>query len=230
MPVEMRNTAHILIIALAAVFGCHAAPAGENTGDYDYVVNNLFWNDLYADGGWSFYCGYRFEAGGRTGSGRIIDVEHIYPVSRMLRFVHCRSRLQCFESGNKAFRKMEADMHNLYPAWQAIILYRYEMSYGMVRGENRRFGDCDVEWKSGVLEPRPIARGNIARAYFYMHDRYGLPIRPDMLALLKQWNRSDPPSSQEKYRNNRIEALQGVRNPYIDNPGRTDGITPGTGK
>ena len=138
--------------------------------------------------------------------------------------MHCSSRLQCYENGNKKFRKMEADMHNLYPAWQLLITYRYEKTYGKVKSGKPRFNDCDIEWKAGVLEPRPIARGNIARA-FYMHDRYGLPLDRGILKILKQWNRTDPPSRQEKHRNDRIQALQGARNPYIDNPALADRIT-----
>ncbi|MFT5350905.1 MAG: deoxyribonuclease-1, partial [Gammaproteobacteria bacterium] len=34
----------------------------------------------------------------------------------------------------------------------------------------------------------------------------------------KVWNKIDPPSKQEKIRNDRIERLQGNRNPYIDKP------------
>lgn len=214
----------LLIVALlVAALDCPAA--GKHPDDYDYVVKHLFWGDLYSDGGWSFYCGYRFGSNGRTSDGKIMEVEHIYPVGAMLRYLNCDSRLQCYESGNRAFRKMEADMHNLYPAWEDLIVYRYEKNYGEVPGENWRFKDCDFEWNSTVVEPRDIARGNVARAYFYMHHRYGLPISAAMLPLLKRWNHEDPPSSQEKYRNNRIEALQGVRNPYIDNPALGDKVT-----
>ena len=59
---------------------------------------------------------------------------------------------------------------------------------------------------------------NIARSIFYMHSQYGAPVDKDMLLELKRWNRQDPPSNQEMIRNNRIEELQGNRNPYIDNP------------
>ncbi len=37
-----------------------------------------------------------------------------------------------------------------------------------------------------------------------------------------QWNTDDPPSCHEMRRNNRIEELQGVRNPYIDHPKRVE--------
>lgn len=38
------------------------------------------------------------------------------------------------------------------------------------------------------------------------------------LASLKAWHAQDPPSDEEKYRNNIIFDIQGNRNPFIDNP------------
>jgi deoxyribonuclease-1 len=51
-----------------------------------------------------------------------------------------------------------------------------------------------------------------------MHDRYNLPLKKDTLEILKSWNKEDPPSQQEIMRNDRIEKIQGNRNPYIDDP------------
>jgi len=227
----MRRVAGIITIFLVLYgINCPAVPEARNTDDYDYVVKNLFWDELYPDGGWSLYCGYKFNRNRMSAGGKAMVVGHIYPVTGLVKDVHCRSRLQCYDSGNEKFRKMDADLHNLYPVWDALVTYRYDMRYGEIKGETSRFKDCNFEWKGGVIEPRPIARGNIARAYFYMHRRYGLPIEPAMLSLLKRWNREDPPSNQEKYRNDRIQALQGVRNPYIDNPALADRITLKPGK
>ncbi len=114
--------------------------------------------------------------------------------------------------------RMEADLHNMYPAWQTVITHRYDFRYGVINGEDWRFDDCDFEWKTGIVEPRQIARGNIARAMLYMHSRYDIPVEKNALVLFKVWNRIDPPSKQEKVRNDIIERLQGKRNPYIDTP------------
>ncbi len=67
-------------------------------------------------------------------------------------------------------------------------------------------------------ETAPITRGNIARAIFYMHKEYGLPVDSRDVKLLKQWNRDDPPTCNEMRRNNIIEELQGSRNRFIDHP------------
>ncbi|MFQ5658825.1 MAG: endonuclease [Gammaproteobacteria bacterium] len=200
-------------------------PAATGITDYDYVASTLFWHELYTYGGWTLYCGYRFETDKRTQDGRFIGIEHIYPTSLMFKQAGCDSRMQCRESNNKKFARMESDMHNMYPVWQNMVTYRYNRSYGVIPGEEWRFDDCDFEWKSGVVEPRPLARGNIARAIFYMHTKYGVVINPGMIKLLKVWNREDPPSDQEIARNDKIEKLQGQRNPYIDKPSLADKIS-----
>jgi deoxyribonuclease I len=190
----------------------------EEIPSYDEIASGSFWQNLYPGGGWSLYCGYKFGLRQKTGSNLTIGIEHIYPTTAMARHAACHNRMQCRESKNLEFMRMEADLHNLYPVWQTVITHRYDFRFGLVNGEDWRFDDCDLEWKSGIIEPRQIARGNIARAMLYMHSRYDIPVDSASLALFKVWNRIDPPSKQEKVRNNRIERLQGNRNPYIDKP------------
>ncbi|MCG8378125.1 MAG: endonuclease [Proteobacteria bacterium] len=192
---------------------------------FDEIAVNTFWNELYANGGWSLYCGYQFGRTDDQSDGRYFVIEHIYPVSWMLKHMKCNSRRQCRLSDKSRYTKMEADMHNLYPVWQEVDVIRRDTIYGMVEGEDWRYENCDFERRSGVTEPRPIARGNIARAIFYMHSQYGVPIDNKMLQSLKGWNRDDPPSKQEMLRNNLIEELQGNRNPYIDNPALAEQIS-----
>ena len=189
--------------------------------DYDHVSTSIFWNGLYPTGGWTLYCGYRFDSNRKIKDGKAVVIDHIYATDWMIKHLKCKDRLQCHEN-NEKFKRMEADMHNLYPIWQGLVLYRNAHPFGEIPGEDWRFDDCDFEWNGEKVEPRPIARGNIARAIFYMHAKYQLPITADMLKVLKEWNREDPPSQQEKERNDRIEKLQGQRNPYIDNPSLAD--------
>ena len=190
--------------------------------NFDEVSVNTFWNELYPNGGWSLYCGYRFDRASELTEGSQFVIEHIYPVSWMLKHLQCQSRRQCRRDRNPVFTRMEADLHNLYPVWQDINVSRRETPFGMVAGEDWRFEGCDFERYLGVTEPRPIARGNIARSLFYMHRQYGLPLNGKMLSVLKQWNREDPPSKQEQLRNRLIEELQGNRNPYIDDPAQAE--------
>ena len=198
----------------------HAAVAQEATDrfDFDQIVTNTFWQQLYPTGGWTLLCGQEFDATRRLPDGRAVAADHIYPLARMVRGSGCSDRAQCRVRLGERFAHMESDLHNLYPEVQELIAYRNGREFGIVDGEEWRFDDCDVEWREGLLEPRPLARGNIARAILYMRAAYGLAIGDSMLEMLKAWNREDPPSKQEQERNAAIEKLQGRRNQFIDNP------------
>lgn len=215
----------IIITLFFLVLSPAVFSAEQDAFDYDNVSSSLFWNGLYPTGGWTLYCGYRFDNNRRINDGKVVVIDHIYAMDWMVKYLKCKNRLQCHET-SKRFERMEADMHNLYPVWQGLVLYRNAHPFGEIPGEDWRFNDCDFEWNGQKVEARPIARGNIARAIFYMHAKYQLPIDPDMLKVLKDWNRKDPPSKQEKERNDRIEKLQGQRNPYIDNPSLANSIQP----
>jgi len=83
-----------------------------------------------------------------------------------------------------------------------------------------------------VFEPVNGYKGDFARTYFYMAVRYynedaGWP-GSDMVTgsqpkewarrMLMEWHNSDPVSQKEINRNEAVYALQGNRNPFIDNP------------
>ncbi|MGB0881707.1 MAG: endonuclease [Vicingaceae bacterium] len=73
-------------------------------------------------------------------------------------------------------------------------------------------------------------KGDVARMMMYMYLRYPSQCKPtgvgigstvsldDMLTLFLDWNVQDPVSSYEQQRNTRLQASQGNRNPFIDNP------------
>ena len=66
-----------------------------------------------------------------------------------------------------------------------------------------------------MVEPRKAVRGDIARSLFYMHVEYELDLK-GMLPMLKRWHAADPPNAHERWRNNQIEKLEGIRNRFID--------------
>ena len=100
------------------------------------------------------------------------------------------------------------------------------------------------------FEPPDRAKGQVARMLFYMDVRYesvdfvspefmpNLELKANNvkydssdkepsighLCTLLEWNRHHKPTEFEKRRNNRVEELQGNRNPFIDNPAWADKI------
>jgi len=88
------------------------------------------------------------------------------------------------------------------------------------------------------FEPRDEDKGDVARMIFYMATRYeGTDTSYDLelvdyvysdagtnqpyygkLSTLLAWHEQDPPDAWEALRNNRIQNLQGNRNPFIDHP------------
>lgn len=209
----LRDSFYVLC-CLLFLLPCWAIAGQGEIASYR-VARDVFWNQLYPHGTWTLYCGKRVR-----GPEIAVDVDHIYPVDWMVTASGCHTRSQC-QSSNERFNRMEADLHNMYATLAVIDSARPKHAFGMISGEDHLVQpSCDFEHDllRNLSEPRPLARGNLARSIFYMHAEYDLPIPPDMVMLLKRWNREDPPSRHELRRNRRIEAIQGTRNRFIDLP------------
>ena len=104
--------------------------------------------------------------------------------------------------------------------------------------ENSNRGALDFDNVTGprtkdsyFYEPPLSAKGDVARALFYMAVRYNdLSVAPGdqngqvigNLTTLLEWNKLDPPDDYELRRNNVIYEWQNNRNPFIDNPDLAD--------
>ncbi len=190
----------------------------------------------------TFYCGCKIKWRGKKGipdadscgysprkpvtsSGKAnaratrIEWEHVMPAYW---FGH---QLQCWQDGggrkacrkNKHFKKMEGDLHNLQPAVGELNGDRSNYRFAMLEGEPRVYGQCDFEvnFKGKKTEPPPNVRGDIARTYFYMSDRYKLKLSKSQKKMLDAWNRSDPVDAWERQRNEAIKAIQGNANGFV---------------
>ncbi|MFY7806387.1 MAG: endonuclease I family protein [Limnoraphis robusta] len=183
-------------------------------------AQNLFWGELYSKGGEDLYCGEKITPGDRS-----FNIEHVYPASWMKEAAGCEgvSRKKCRKASAR-FNRMEGDLHNLYPSLTYYNSKRSSYSFAIIPG-NSTIQGCDFELngKQESVEPQPISRGNIARSIFYMNKEYGAKIAPpggdpELKDLLTAWHCADPVDEAERVRNDRIEQLQGNRNPFIDNP------------
>ena len=133
---------------------------------------------------------------------------------------------------------MDTDLHHILPTDGWVNQQRGNLPYGEVgatdwTGQNgTRVGESNWPGYNGtVCEPIDAFKGDVARMYFYMMTRYvgqvggwsspmlqGGDLSPWSESLLLAWHATDPVSAKEVDRNNAIYALQGNRNPFIDNP------------
>ena len=124
---------------------------------------------------------------------------------------------RCASKVNREFKRMEADMFNLFPAIGEVNGLRSNYPMTIIEGEERQFGKCDVEIKRGKVEPRDEVRGEIARTYMYMDSVYpgkGI-ISNQNRSTFEEWNRSDPVDEWECERARKIEKIQGNRNEVV---------------
>ena len=124
---------------------------------------------------------------------------------------------RCASKVNREFKRMEADMFNLFPAIGEVNGLRSNYPMTIIEGEERQFGKCDVEIKRGKVEPRDEVRGEIARTYMYMDSVYpgkGI-ISKQNRSMFEEWNRSDPVDEWECERTRKIEKIQGNRNEVV---------------
>lgn len=108
-------------------------------------------------------------------------------------------------------------MHNLVPSIGEINGDRSNYQFGMLPGEPRVYGQCDfeVDFKQRTVEPRPEIRGQIARTYFYIHDRYDLNMSKQQQQLFMAWDKQHPVTPWEFERNQRIAEVMGHDNPFV---------------
>ena len=193
---------------------------------------------VYTDNYKTFYCGCNYIAKGKklvpedlkacgyevrkqVKRASRIEWEHVVPAWD---FGH---QLQCWQNGgrknckkkSKAFRRMEADLHNLVPAIGEINGDRSNYRFADLGKYPDMYGQCDfkVDFKNRRAEPAESVRGEIARAYLYMDDHYAeFRLSKQQRRLMEAWHKMDPVTGWEKKRNKRIAGIMGWGNPYIE--------------
>lgn len=208
----------LAIGCLAASFSLSSLASGQDRIPDPEASAQLFWGQLYAGGGTSLYCGQAFD-----GEGGQFTISLIYSSKQLKRSLRCITDRQCTIM-NPRYPMIAADLHNHYPALTRVELSRRNAQFGDLDDSvSSKFDDigCDMKASFQLIEPRDQVKGNIARAIFYMHTEYDLPII-GQVQMYQQWHRMDPPDAEEKARNDKIESLQGTRNRFIDNPELAD--------
>ncbi|AZL53717.1 deoxyribonuclease [Aliarcobacter skirrowii] len=147
-----------------------------------------------------------------------IEWEHIMPAENFGRHLPCwkeGGRKVC--NKDKLFNQMEADMHNLVPAIGEVNADRSNFRFGADLPKKGMYGNCEFEvnFKDRRAYPKKEIRGDIARIYLYMSDKYNINLSNQERKLMEAWNKQDPVDEWERIKNKRVEKLQGNLNPYV---------------
>lgn len=147
-----------------------------------------------------------------------VEWEHVVPASILANNLPCwqkGGRKQCTK--DYRYNAIVNDLHNLVPAIGELNQDRSNYHFSYIVGEKRNYGKCDFEVsvKDKIVEPPEEVRGDIARIWLYMTDRYSLNIPYNYRLQLVQWSKLDPVSWDEIVRDQRIFFAQGNGNPYV---------------
>lgn len=175
--------------------------------------------DLYKDAKglfvWDRYCqrGFPIHAG-EMPSPNELNIEHTWPQSRF---------------NSRYASQSKSDLHHLFPTDSMANGLRGHMEFGTVVKSTKSMPCPGIKVgynaHNEIVFEGPVAhRGDMARAIFYFAVRYEMHLSADEEATLRAWHAEDPVSEQEMERNDKIEQIQGNRNPFIDHPEYVDQI------
>jgi deoxyribonuclease-1 len=223
----------------------YAADKGNTWNDSFNKAKKVLEREVYADHRISFYCGCGFDEDKQLRAcqsytpkspgerSKRIEWDHIVPAAHFGQsFEEWRNgHSECVDNKGKSFkgrncaskvnmtyRYMESDMYNLVPAIGELNGLRSDYRFGMLEGEKREFGACDIEIDAQTrrVEPPESVRGDIARIYEYMNRAYGHGIIGESSEkLFDAWDKQDPVDAWECERCSRIESIQGNENPFV---------------
>ncbi len=212
------------------------------------AAKRTLYEQVYFDRRVTFYCGCTYSTDrqidlascglealvGKPRAQRI-EAEHIFPAAQFGNFRPCwrnpKDFPQCVKSSGKTvsgreccqrvdpvFEAAHNDLMNLVPSVGEVNGKRSDYNWGMISGEKRAFGTCNIEVDSSIrrAEPPENVMGDIARTMFYMSDTYRFNLSRQDEQLYTAWSRMDPPDAWEIERNRRIKAIQGRGNRFVE--------------
>ncbi len=162
-------------------------------------------------------CGYQIRKNGPRANR--IEWEHVVPAQQFGSALACwkqGGREQCSKS-DPMFKQMEADLFNLKPAIGEVNGDRAHYRFGVLPEQPSQYGACEVkvDFKNRLVEPRVQIRGDIARIYFYMADKYQLPLAKAQQQLFMAWHQQDPVDDTELKLQQRIAQQMGHSNDFV---------------
>lgn len=212
------------------------------------AAKKALYDQVYFDHRVTFYCGCAYGADRQIDLGSCgleslagkpraqrIEAEHLFPAAQFGNFRPCwrnpgdfpacaksdgktLSGRACCQAVDPLFEAAHNDLFNLVPAVGEVNGQRRDYNWGMIPGEKRQFGACNIEVDSSTrrAEPPESVMGDIARVMFYMADTYEFTLSRQDEQLFTAWSRQDPPDAWEIERNKRIKAIQGKGNRFVE--------------
>ena len=245
-----------LLWALLLVLPAQGWAAGNMQNESFAKAKRLLEQKVYYDHRQTLYCGAAFDEHKqirlprgftadkhRKRSSRV-EWEHVVPAENFGRtfpewregHALCVDRKgkafkgrACAEKVNADYRRMQADMYNLYPAIGSVNAVRSNKNFQMLGPDvPSAFGSCPMKISGNKVEPPERARGQIARSSLYMADSYSEHYRlsRQQQQLMQAWARQYPVDAWECRRASRIERLQGNENRFVKDPCLSVGLWP----
>lgn len=205
MITQLRLVSAVMLLCLAPL-----AAGQDSSAHPDQVVKNLFWGQLMAGGGETFFCRKPFSSKGFT-----VTEGYVYPLSHVRNALKCGTPTQCEKLDT--YRRIASDLHNIVPVQTRVEMRRRNAMYNEL-GQSVPENECGMRESTQFVEPRDAIKGDIARIMAYMVQTYDLPWLGMMTSFL-EWSRIDPPDARELERSQAIAELQGRDNPFVLDPG-----------
>lgn len=231
-----------LIILLSLPFsGCEASSREEVPDNYAKAIK-LLKNKVWKNYPQTIYCGASYDKNGDINlpagfstpahqkRAKRIEWEHAVPAENFGRAfrewregdpvcVHKGKPYKgrkCAAKANEEFRRMEADMYNLFPAIGAVNAVRGNKQYAELPGEEASFGICEAKVRDNNFEPTDRSKGQVARAALYMDWKYkSYRLSDRQKRLFNAWNKKFPAERDECERARLIQKLQKTENIFI---------------
>lgn len=139
-----------------------------------------------------------------------LNTEHTWPQSKGAKHFPAKGDLHHLYATSKESNSVRENFPFCY------VIESFWEKQGSQQGFNADLQDC--------FEPLDSHKGNVARAMFYFSVRYKKPLSEKQEKLFRTWSQLDPVDLNEQIRNDRIEKIQGNRNPFIDDEKLVDQI------
>ncbi|ALZ76818.1 endonuclease [Rheinheimera sp. F8] len=162
-------------------------------------------------------CGYQVRKNGPR--AQRVEWEHVVPAQQFGASRACwkqGGREHCGDTDRK-FRQIEADLFNLRPALGEVNGDRAHFRFAELPNVRPQHGACPIriDFSRQLAEPRAEVRGDIARIYFYMADRYQLTLSEAEQKLFLRWHSEDPVDQRELTLMQRTAQQMGHSNDFV---------------